>query len=207
MGAEKELAALVFDLGGVLIRWDPRTLYRKLLPDDQAVEHFLSEVGFYEWNLANDAGQPFAETVPALCARHPAYAELIQAYDARYEEALSAPIEPSVEILRELHAAGYPLYALSNWPAEKFYLVRPRLAFLDLFDDILVSGDVKLIKPDPRIYHLMLERIGRPAGECLLIDDTPGNIQAAAALGFQTHHFVSPAGLRADLKLLGYRIA
>ncbi len=196
--------ALVFDLGGVLIDWNPRYLYRRYFPGDpQAVEHFLSETGFFEWNVTQDAGRPFAEALPEICARFPHYAELFRAYDEYYEETISGPIQPSVEILRELKQAGYPMYALSNWPAEKYYRVRPRYDFLAWFDGTIISGDVKLIKPDPRIFALTLERIGRPAAECIFIDDSDGNVAAAAALGFQVIRYRSPEELRVELAGLG----
>jgi 2-haloacid dehalogenase len=196
--------ALVFDLGGVLIDWNPRYLYRRYFPDDpQAIERFLSETSFFAWNVTQDAGLPFAEAVAEISARHPQYAELFRAYDEYYEETISGPIQPTVEILGELKQAGYPLYALSNWPSEKFYRVRPKFDFLGWFDRVLVSGDVGLVKPDPRIFTLLLEQIGRPAEACIFIDDSDGNVGAAMALGFQTIRFCSPEQLRSDLARLG----
>jgi 2-haloacid dehalogenase len=191
----------VFDFGNVLIDWDPRYLYRKLFGGDmQAVENFLREVRFFEWNLEQDAGRPFEEAVAEMCNRFPQYCELIRAYDQHYEESLGGPIWPTVEILRELKDAGYPLYALSNWPAEKYIQVRHKFPFFDWFDDIVISGEVRLAKPDARIFELLLTRIGRPAGDCLFIDDSPKNIAVAQSLGFQTIHFQSPEQLRQELE-------
>lgn len=191
----------VFDFGNVLIDWDPRYLYRKLFGSDlQAMENFLREVRFFEWNLEQDAGRPFKEAVAEMCDRFPQYCELIRAYDQRYEESLGGPIWPTVEILRELKDAGYPLYALSNWPAEKYHQVRHKFPFFDWFDDIVISGEVRLAKPDARIFELLLTRIGRPAGECLFIDDSPKNIAVAQSLGFQTIHFQSSEQLRQELE-------
>lgn len=191
----------VFDLGNVLIDWDPRYLYRKLFGGDlQAMENFLREVRFFEWNLEQDAGRPFKEAVAEMCDRFPQYCELIRAYDQRYEESLGGPIWPTVEILRELKDVGYPLYALSNWPAEKYHQVRHKFPFFDWFDDIVISGEVRLAKPDARIFELLLTRIGRQAGECLFIDDSPKNIAVAQSLGFQTIHFQSPEQLRQELE-------
>ena len=196
--------AIVFDFGRVLVDWDPHFLYRKLFPDDESIERFLAETHFYEWVLEQDAGRPFAETIAEMCTLYPQYCDMIRAYDLRYEEALGGPIWATVDIVRSLKKAGYPLYGLTNWPHEKFYLVRPKYKFFDLFDDIVVSGEVKLIKPDPRIFTLLLERMGRRAAECLFIDDSPKNIAVAEDLGFKTIHYHSPDQLCDELgKYLG----
>jgi 2-haloacid dehalogenase len=199
-----DLPVLVFDFGGVLIDWNPRYLYRKVFNnEEEEVEKFLNEVGFFEWNQLQDAGRPFSEAVADLCARHPQYCDLIHLYDERYDESINGPIQASVEILQELHEAGFCLYGLSNWPAEKFPLVRRKYAFFSWFDDIIVSGEVHLAKPDARIFRLLLDRIARPASECLLIDDSRSNIQAAQALGFRTILFRSPQQLREQLQGMG----
>ena len=196
--------AVVFDFGGVLVDWDPHYLYRKLFDgDDHAIDHFLTEVHFVEWNQHQDRGRPFAEGVAELSAQFPHYADLIRAYDERYEEAISGPIWGTVEILRSFKEAGYPLYGLSNWSVEKFILVRPKYEFFNWFDDILISGAVKLIKPDPRIFALFLERIHRTADECVYIDDSAVNVAAADRLGFKAIHFASPKQLAIDLRQLG----
>jgi 2-haloacid dehalogenase len=196
--------AIIFDLGGVLMDWDPYYLYSKILgADRQAVDHFLKTVDFSGWNRENDRGRSFAEGTALLIARFPEYADLIRAYDERYLESLSGPIQPVVEILHRMKNAGNRLYVLSNWPAEKFALVRPAYAFFEWFDDLVISGEVGLIKPDHAIFQLMLDRISRPAGECLFIDDHEGNIRAARDLGFQTIHFQSPLQLEAELTRLG----
>jgi 2-haloacid dehalogenase len=187
---------IIFDFGGVLLNWDPRHLYRKYFNgDEQAMERFLSEVDFFSWNLHQDAGRPFSEGVAQGCAQHPDYCELLKIYDEHYPESIIGPISGSVEILKDLKQAGYSLFGLSNWSAEKFNLVRGQYEFLDWFEQILLSGEARLAKPDPRIFHLMLEKVGRPAAECLLIDDSPKNIETAQRLGFQTIHFQSPEQL------------
>jgi len=192
--------ALVFDFGGVLIEWDPRHLYRKVFNGDlQAVETFLRESKFMEWNIHQDAGRPFSEAVDEFCSRMPQYCELIRLYDQRYEESITGPNWQTVEILRALKEAGYPLYGLSNWPAEKWRLVRPKYEFFGWFDYILISGEVRLAKPDPRIFHLFLEQVGRPAEQCLYIDDSLQNIKVSGQIGFQTIHFKSAEQLRAEL--------
>ena len=196
------LPAIVFDFGGVLIDWNPRHLYRKLFDDSAAMESFLTEIGFMEWNVRQDEGRPFAAATAELCKQFPQYTELIKAYDERWEETISGPIAATVDILYALKQAGYPLYGLTNWSTEKFYIVRPQYQFFDCFEDIVVSGDVKLIKPDPRIFHLMLDRIGRPAEACLFIDDSLPNVEAAARLGFNAIRFSSAEALAASLEAL-----
>ncbi len=195
---------IVFDFGGVLIYWDPHYLYEKMAGYDRdAIDRFLKEVDFFTWNLEHDRGRSFAESTAELSAQFPHYHNLIHAYDERYLDSLSGPVEPVVAILRALKGAGYPLYGLSNWPADKFALVRPMHSFFECFDDIVISGEVKLIKPDPAIFDVLLRRIGRPAGECLLIDDSVHNIAAARELGFQTIRFESPEQLEAELRSKG----
>ena len=195
----KPKLAIVFDFGNVLVDWDPRYLYRKLLDGDQAIEQFLGEVDFFGWNLEHDAGRPFDESIAEMCSRFPQYCDLIRAYDLRYEESISGAIWPTVEVLRSLKDAGYPLYALSNWPSDKFDLVRPKYEFFSWFDDIVISGKVCIAKPDPRIFELLLARIGHPAGECLFIDDSPKNTAVAQQLGFQTIRYYSTEQFKQEL--------
>ncbi len=192
---------MVFDLGNVLIPWDPRRLYLKLFHGDaQAVEHFLKEIEFFAWNRHHDVGRSFAEGVAELCRRFPHYCDLIRAYDERYPESLGEANEAVVQIVKALKQAGYPLYALSNWPAEKYHQVRHRFPFLEWFEAVIISGEVGLAKPDPRIFHLALQRIGRPAEECLFIDDSAENIAVAHSLGFRTVHFTGAESLRQALR-------
>jgi 2-haloacid dehalogenase len=196
--------AIVFDFGGVLLDWNPRYLYRKLFDDDhEAVERFLDEIGFSEWNLKQDEGRPFAVAVAELSGRFPQHADLIKAFDERWEESMGGEIRPAVEILYALKRAGHSLYGLSNWSAETFRRIRHKHAFLDLFDAIVLSGEVKVAKPDRRIYALLLEKVNRPAEECLFIDDSEANVLAAARLGFKTIRFESPEQLEGELRRLG----
>lgn len=196
--------AVIFDFGGVLIDWDPRYLYRKFFNnDDQAVDRFLQEINFFDWNLKQDAGRPFKEAVAEACRRYPQHCVLIQAYDERYSESISGPIWSTVEVLRKVKQAGFPLYGLSNWSGEKWQQIRPQFDFFDWFDDIVISGEVGLIKPDPEIFRLLIKRISRMPGECLYIDDADDNIAIAEEFGFQTHHFETADQLKADLQELG----
>jgi 2-haloacid dehalogenase len=191
--------AVVFDLGGVLIDWDPRYLYRKLLADEAAVEEFLATVCTPEWNAEQDRGRPFAEGVAELVERYPAHAAAITAYHERWPEMLGGDIGGTVELLAELRAAGVPLYALTNWSAETFAIARERFQFLDWFDGVLVSGEERMIKPDPAIFQLMVERFGLDPGSAFYVDDSAANVEAAGRLGFDAVRFTSPGQLRRDL--------
>jgi 2-haloacid dehalogenase len=193
------VGAVVFDLGGVLIDWDPRYLYRKLLADEAAVEEFLATVCTPEWNAEQDRGRPFAEGVAELVERHPAHAAAIAAYSERWEEMLGGEIPGSVEVLADLRAAGMPLYALTNWSAETFGIARERFAFLDWFDGVLVSGEERMVKPDPRFFRLLVERFGIDPGSSFYVDDSAANVAAARRLGFDAVRFTGPKRLRRDL--------
>ncbi|UCG24361.1 MAG: HAD family phosphatase [Chloroflexota bacterium] len=191
---------VIFDFGGVLVDWDPRYLYRPLFDgDDAAMEQFLDEIDFYEWNFQQDKGRTFAEGTAELSGQFPHYAELIAAYDRRWEESIAGPIPDTVEILHHLKEREYPLFALSNWSAETFYRIRPSLDFMNWFDGIVLSGEVKLAKPDPAIYAVLLEQVNDSPGNCLFIDDSEVNIAAARELGFNAIQFESPSQLRLEL--------
>ena len=195
--------AVVFDLGGVLIDWDPRYLYRKLLADEAAVEEFLATVCTPEWNAEQDRGRPFAEGVAELVERHPVHAAAITAYHERWTEMLGGDIGGTVELLAELRAAGVPLYALTNWSAETFGIARERFEFLSWFDGVLVSGEERMIKPDPAIFRLLLDRFGLDPQATFYVDDSPANVAAASELGFDAVRFTGPERLRRDLETRG----
>jgi 2-haloacid dehalogenase len=200
MKSKREEPAFVFDLGGVLIDWNPRHLYRQLFDaDEPAMERFLSDVCSPAWNVQQDAGRPFAEAVEELVLSHPQHEPLIRAFHERWPETLGGAIEGTVELLAGLKAHGYPLFALSNWSAETFHHARARFGFLEWFDQIVISGEAKLVKPDPRIFDVLLERAGRPAEACLFIDDTEANIVSARRRGFDALLFTTPEALRAEL--------
>lgn len=198
------IRSVVFDLGGVVIDWNPRYLYRKLFNGDEAaMEHFLAHVCNGPWNLAQDAGRSWAEAIEVLSAEHPQHRPLISAYRARWDEMLNGPIPGTLDILAELRDKGIPLYALTNWSSETFPIAKERYDFLGWFRDILVSGDEKLIKPDRRIYELLLSRNGLTAAESVFIDDALHNVAGARAAGMAALHFQSPERLRADLVSAG----
>ena len=194
---------IVFDIGNVLLNWDPRVLYRKIFASEDEVEWFLGTVCTSAWNLEQDRGRSFEEAIAEATARHPDHAEAIAAYHHRWHETLTHPIAGTVTILEELKAQGTPLYAITNWHHDKFRETRARYAFLDHFRDIVVSGDEKVVKPDPAIYRLLLERNGLEAGRCLFIDDSPKNVAGAEAVGMSGHHFTTPGALRQRLAAAG----
>jgi len=194
---------VVFDLGGVLLQWNPRFLYRKLFPgDEQAMENFLATVCTQEWNERQDAGRPFAAAIGELVAKHADKAHLIEAFRTRFDEMIPAAIDGTVEILLELSRAGVPLYALTNFSAETFPAQRDRFAFLSAFDGIVVSGEEGVIKPDPRIFRILLERYAVVPAHAVFVDDNAANAAAATALGMHGIHFRSPRQLRDELAAL-----
>jgi 2-haloacid dehalogenase len=191
--------AVVFDLGGVLIEWDPRHLYRKLLADEAAVEEFLATVCTPEWNAELDRGRPFAEGVAELVERHPEHAAAIAAYHERWPEMVAGDIPGTVEVLAELRAAGVPLYALTNWSAETFAITRGRFEFLEWFDGLLVSGEERVTKPDSAIFQLLLDRFGLDPTAIVFVDDSEANVAAARRLGFDAIGFTGHEELRREL--------
>jgi len=190
--------AVVFDLGGVLIHWDPRLLYRKLLPSADAVERFLATVCPAEWNERLDAGLPLAAGIAERVERFPHHEPLIRAYGERFAE-MMLPMPASIALLHELAARRVPLFALSNWAAETFERTRAAFPFLSAFDGVVISGCVGLAKPDPRIFAHLLETHALEAGELLFVDDSARNVESARALGIESVRFEGPAKLRAAL--------
>ncbi len=196
-------SAVVFDLGGVLLDWNPRYLYRKLFDDEAEMDRFLSEVCTMQWHHAHDLGVPPEQTVPPLVDAHPEYAEQIWAWPRRSEEMVAGPIEGSVEILRALKDRGVPVYALTNMETWTYPDRRERYPFLRWFDGTVVSGFEGVAKPDPRIFKLLLDRFGLTAQTTLFIDDSAKNVAAAREVGLQAIEFESPAGLRQRLQNAG----
>ena len=194
---------IIFDLGGVLIDWNPRYLYKKICSDQDQMEYFLSEICSPAWNAQMDRGYPFEKAVAELSEQHPQYSAQIHAFNDRWEEMISGSFPGTVKILEDVKKGGYPLAALSNWSGETLPRVADRFAFLKWFDPLVVSGDVKMVKPDADIFRYTLGELGRDPQDCLFIDDSSANIQTAQELGFQTIHFSSPDQLRAQLETLG----
>jgi 2-haloacid dehalogenase len=197
----------VFDLGAVLVDWQPRAMYAKRFPGREAdVEWVLANVWTHEWNLETDRGMSHQEAAAILIARHKAHEDLIQAYADHWIDMLVGDIPGSVAIFEKLRAAAPKLYSITNWNQDTFKLARGRFAFLDRFDGIIVSGEEKLIKPDPAIYQLLLSRYGLKAEDCIFIDDNAANVAAAQAIGMHGHHFKGPDSLRGELLVRGFLV-
>jgi 2-haloacid dehalogenase len=202
------IAAVVFDVGNVLIEWDPRHLYRKIFrdssgqPDEARISWFLENVCTQAWNERQDAGRSLVEGTSELVARHPDLAAEITAFYGRFQEMIPGEIGGSVVLLKALSLRGRPLYGLSNYTRETFRETKARFQFFDLFDGIVVSGEEGVMKPDPEVYRRLLARYSLQAETTLFIDDNAANIAAAAALGFATHHFRGAGDLARHLTAL-----
>lgn len=195
---------VVFDVGGVLLDWDPRYLYRKLLDDETEVEQFLATVTTREWNAEQDRGRPVAEATRLLVERHPARAELIEAYYGRHLETLAGQIEGTVAIVDALHAGGIRLYALTNYSAEVFPVARAAYGFFDRFDGIVVSGQERVAKPDHELYRRLLRRYAVDPARAVYVDDVLHNVVAATEVGFaDAVHFTTPDALAERLAAHG----
>lgn len=197
------IEAVVFDVGRVLVHWDLRALFRKLIDDPAELEWFCTTVVTEEWHFQHDAGRPLADMVAERSAEFPRHAALIEAYAARFNETIPGPIEGTVALVEALHARGVPLFAITNFGAELWDGFRPTLPVLDRFRDIVVSGVEKQVKPGPEIYALAERRFGLPGRSMLFIDDNAANIAAARGLGWHGHLFTEPALLERDLVARG----
>jgi 2-haloacid dehalogenase len=195
--------AVVFDVGNVLVEWDPRRLYRKLSDDSERIESFLTEVCNAEWNHRIDLGEPWDELIAELTGSHPGYRAWIHAYQQRWDEMLGGLITESVDALHCLKAAGVPVFGLSNFSTQTWPIAVARYDVLTAFDDVVLSGDVRLAKPDPAIYDLAAGRFGVTPSRTLFVDDRADNVAAAADAGWLTHHFTDPAALQPALARLG----
>lgn len=193
----------MFDLGGVLVDWNPRYLYRKVFTDETEMEDFLTTITTMEWHLEQDRGRTMEEGTTGLISRHPEYAREIEAYYGRWDEMFGGPIEGSVDVLRDLRETGLPLYALTNWSAETFPLAREQYAFMGWFDEIVVSGEESMVKPDKEIYRVLVKRTGLDPATTVFVDDSPPNVAAARELGFTAITFQAPHLLRDELIDLG----
>ena len=197
------IKAIIFDYGNVLIEWDPRHLYRRYFDNEEAMERFLHEVNFMGWNAQQDGGRPFVEGVAELSKEFPQHAHLIQAYHDHWKDSIGEAYWKTVKIMEKLKQAGYSLYGLSNWSAETFPSIRKKFDFFNLLDDMVISGEVGHVKPHPEIFQILLEKIGKPANECLFIDDSLPNIEQANTMGVATIHFQSSMQLENELQRLG----
>ena len=190
----------LFDLGRVVLDWEPSRLYDKIFADPTERDWFLANVCTMDWHTQNDCGASFAETTPPLIDKFPQYEHAIRAWSGRWMEMFDGYVDGVPELMDRLQARQVPLYALSNMTSETWPWHLEAFPKLAMFRDVIVSGDVKLVKPDPAIYRLTLERMGNPAPEdVIFIDDSAVNIEAASRLGFRTHHFSGSHGLERAL--------
>jgi 2-haloacid dehalogenase len=198
--------AVVFDVGNVLLRWDPRHLYRKIFDDETRMEWFLSNVCTSAWNIEQDRGRDWDEAVALLVERHPDHETPIRAFYERWHETVSGVFEDNVAVLERLRRAGVPTYCITNFSGAKFREARERYPFLAGFDGAIVSGDERLLKPDPAIYRLLLSRYGLAAEDCVFVDDSAANVEGARAVGMRAVHYVDPMDLAAELRRHGFPV-
>ncbi|HRE34349.1 MAG: hydrolase [Sphingopyxis sp. 65-8] len=196
--------SVIFDVGRVLFDWDLRYLFAKLIDDAGELEWFVTNVVTPQWHFQHDAGRPLADMLPELKAEYPAHATLIDAYAARFNETIPGPMPGSLELVERLDEAGVPLFAITNFGHEFWEGFRPTQPVFDRFRDIVVSGTEKLMKPDPAIYVLAIERFGIDPAGALFIDDVPANIAGAESVGIAGHQFVEAATLERALVARGY---
>jgi 2-haloacid dehalogenase len=201
-----KITSVVFDIGGVLIDWNPRHLFRKVFDNEEQMEWFLANICTYEWNLQQDGGKLFSVATAELQKKFPEYSDKIALYYGRWEEMLGGEITGTVDIFRKLKSDGMPLYALSNWSHEAFPVAFGRYGFMKDFDGLVVSGFEKLLKPDHAIYRLLMQRYNVNPEEAVYIDDNSDNAFAAGELGFHAVHFTSPEQLRTELRSLGLEV-
>lgn len=192
--------AVVFDIGNVLLDWDARRVYRPLGMSDNEIEAFFERVDFAGWNLEQDRGRSFADGVEYLAAQFPDDRDLIARYDTHWIESISGPIPGTVDILDALVAGGVSVHAITNFSAEKYAAERARFPFLHHFDVTVVSGEEKLVKPDPAIYRTLLARTRLAADRTVFIDDSTKNVDGARAVGMYAILFISPSDLRDSLR-------
>lgn len=193
---------VIFDVGRVLYHWDLRHLFAKLMDDKDELNWFLENVVTVQWHFEHDAGRLLADMVSERIALYPQYESLIRAYATRFNETIPGPIEGSLEIVKTLAAKGVPLYAITNFGAEFWDGFRPTAPIFDLFEDIIVSGREKLVKPDSAIYHLAIQRFDIVPKQSIFIDDMPANVEAAKDVGMDTHLFEGAVGLKSKLRAL-----
>jgi 2-haloacid dehalogenase len=194
-----EIKNIIFDLGGVLIDWNPRYLYRNVFHNKVEMEFFLEKICSPEWNLKQDAGRSFDEATNELTNKFPQYENEIKDYFSNWTKMIGGTIEENVALIEDLKDK-YRLFGLTNWSAETFPIVFSQYPFFKEFEGIVVSGTEKIVKPDAKIYQLLLTRYGLIANESLFIDDNLENINAADKLGFKTIHLEENVNLKSDLQ-------
>ncbi|WP_445502236.1 HAD family hydrolase [Microvirga sp. G4-2] len=203
----RQPTTVVFDIGNVLLRWDPRHLYRRIFEDEAEMEWFLSHVCTPSWNVEQDRGRDWDEAVALLVKDHPKHESAIRAFHERWTETVTGAYEQNVALLLQLREAGVPNYCITNFSGQKFILAKQRFPFLAEFDGIIVSGDERLLKPDPAIYHLLFDRYALEAADCVFIDDSRANIETARNVGMHAIHYPDEqVDLAAELRRYGFPV-
>jgi 2-haloacid dehalogenase len=203
----RSIDTIIFDLGGVLIDWNPRYVYRKIFKTEQEIEWFLENVTTPDWNENQDAGYPLHKATEELVGKHPEWEPEIKAYYGRWLEMLGGQIHETVEILQQLkHTGKYRLYALTNWSAETFPHALERFEFFKLFEGVVVSGEEKMRKPSAEFYKIILDRYRLDPSTTVFIDDSLRNVKGAEAVGITGIHFHNPSQLKDELRRLGIEI-
>lgn len=197
------IEAVVFDVGRVLYQWRLAALMEQVVRDPEELAFVLDEVISEEWHFQHDAGRALGDMVPERIAQFPQHETALRAYAERFNETIPGPVPGSLEIVRDLHDAGVPLYAITNFGAEFWAGFRPTAPIFDLFRAIVVSGEEKVVKPAPEIFAIAQRRFGHAVNTMLFIDDNVANVEGARACGWQAHHFQDAARLRADLESRG----
>lgn len=196
-----DITHILFDLGHVVLDWQPRRLYATLFEDAEELDFFLSEVCNMAWHTHHDAGASWEENAVPLIRKYPQYEMHIRAWGTRWLDMFEGYVPGTPELIEALEDRGHALFALSNIPSDGLAPLMSPFPVLGKFRDIVVSGDEKCVKPNPKIYHISLQRMGHPAPESVLfIDDRLENIKAAEVLGMRGHHFQGAAGLKSTLK-------
>ncbi|MDK2757356.1 MAG: HAD family hydrolase [Blastomonas fulva] len=190
---------IIFDVGNVLFQWDIRNLYARLIDDPAELDHFLGNVLTLHWHDQHDAGRPIATMIDELAAEYPQHAALIRLYEPRWLETIPGPVPGMIDLVEQLAVRGVPIYGITNFGSDLWRKFRPTAPVFDLFQDIVVSGDEKMVKPDAAIYRLAIDRFGIDPARTLFIDDREANIQGAIACGLQGHLFRDAPALYADL--------
>ena len=200
------MKSVIFDVGMVLLIWEPWRIWGDDFQTRSEVDDFIHEIDFMNWHKSQDGGRTFAEAVADHAEKYPKYAKILGKYDSHWDQSIPGAIEGSVEILKGLQNLNTPLYAITNYPAGKFKLARQRFEFLNVFRDVVVSGEEGILKPDPAIYQVLLDRNGLIASDCIFIDDSQANIDAAIALGIDGILFTEPEDLARAMQDRGVAI-
>jgi 2-haloacid dehalogenase len=200
------IGAVIFDFGNVLVGWDPENLYRRLIPDAAERRAFLRDICSPAWNLEQDRGRPWAVAIDLLVAQHPQHEPLIRAFHEQWDDMVSGPVAEGHDMLERVLAAGIPAYGLTNWSGETYDTRGHHLPFVKRMKYVAVSGHLRMVKPDPEIYHHLLERIALPPQHCLFIDDNPANIATAERIGLKAIHFKNDGTALEQARALGLNV-